>query len=365
MSEETGGFAIVNQNDLERGLRPDRPGEQQLLPARVLRLQPGPRRPVPERAGSRVAPGRDRCARGRLPRSRKRPAPPAREQPGRGADAPGGARRARQPDSHAGHRPHGVRGAVRRDRAQGVGRAGDRSRSRRADVRPEGRHVQRGSRNPPARDRRGAARCRAAAATWCRCGCARRSYAAVTEKRPADHPPPRAAAGALSDSRRRARDEQRQARDDPAGSRRAGLLEGAAADERDHAHVGIRGAHPDGEPRPRVQGRAARPRRRRFASFPPSDTLSLFAEVYDNQTRAPHRVAISHDRGRRRRPRGVHHRGRAQQRGSAGEEGRLRLHGEDSRWRSWRAGRYVLRVEARTLLTNGGTAARELEFRVR
>ena len=28
-------------------------------------------------------------------------------------------------------------------------------------------------------------------------------------------------------------------------------------------------------------------------------------------------------------------------------------------------GRYVLRVEARTLLSNGGTAARELEFRVR
>ena len=28
-------------------------------------------------------------------------------------------------------------------------------------------------------------------------------------------------------------------------------------------------------------------------------------------------------------------------------------------------GRYVLRVDAQTLLTNGGTATRELEFRVR
>ena len=50
VSEETGGFADRQPERSERGLRADRPGEQQLLPARVLRLQPTARRPVPQRA---------------------------------------------------------------------------------------------------------------------------------------------------------------------------------------------------------------------------------------------------------------------------------------------------------------------------
>ena len=98
--------------------------------------------------------------------------------------------------------------------------------------------------------------------------------------------------------------------------------------------------------------------------FAASDTLSLFAEVYDNQTRAAHRVAIKTT--------------------VAGDDGRVLFTAEDERTSQelqgkkggygyvtkiplakLAAGRYVLRVEARTLLTNGGTAARELEFRVR
>jgi VWFA-related protein len=98
--------------------------------------------------------------------------------------------------------------------------------------------------------------------------------------------------------------------------------------------------------------------------FPRSDTLALFAEVYDNQTRAAHRVAITTT--------------------VAGDDGRVLFTTDDERssqelqgkkggygytakipLAQLAPGRYVLRVEARTLLTNGGTAARELEFRVR
>jgi VWFA-related protein len=98
--------------------------------------------------------------------------------------------------------------------------------------------------------------------------------------------------------------------------------------------------------------------------FPRSDTLALFAEVYDNQTRAVHRVAITTT--------------------VAGDDGRVLFTADDERssqelqgkkggygytakipLAQLAPGRYVLRVEARTLLTNGGTAARELEFRVR
>jgi hypothetical protein len=98
--------------------------------------------------------------------------------------------------------------------------------------------------------------------------------------------------------------------------------------------------------------------------FPRNDTLALFAEIYDNQTAAPHRVAISTK--------------------VLADDGRVMFTAEDERSSSdlqgkkggygytlnlplseLAPGRYVLRVEARTLLSNGGTAARELEFRVR
>ena len=99
--------------------------------------------------------------------------------------------------------------------------------------------------------------------------------------------------------------------------------------------------------------------------FPRSDTLALFAEVYDNQTRraAPRRDQDDGDwptTARSSTPR----------RTSGGA-------------RSWRAkgaatatppsiplkelapGRYVLRVEAQTLLSNGGHRDARVEFRIR
>ncbi len=101
-----------------------------------------------------------------------------------------------------------------------------------------------------------------------------------------------------------------------------------------------------------------------FREFPQSDTLALFAEIYDNQTRVTHRVSIKVT--------------------VAGDDGRVLFTTEDERssqdlqgktggygyvtkipLAKLAPGRYVLRVEAKTLLTNGGTAARELEFRVR
>jgi hypothetical protein len=98
--------------------------------------------------------------------------------------------------------------------------------------------------------------------------------------------------------------------------------------------------------------------------FGRNDTLALFAEIYDNQTSAVHRVSIGAK--------------------VLADDGRVVFTGEDERSSSdlqgkkggygymlnipltqFAPGRYVLRLEARTLLANGGTAARELEFRVR
>ena len=98
--------------------------------------------------------------------------------------------------------------------------------------------------------------------------------------------------------------------------------------------------------------------------FPRNDTLALFAEVYDNQTSAPHRVAITSS--------------------VVADDGRVMLAASDERssdelqgkkggygytrelsLAQLPSGRYVLKVEARSLLANGGTASREVEFRIR
>jgi hypothetical protein len=98
--------------------------------------------------------------------------------------------------------------------------------------------------------------------------------------------------------------------------------------------------------------------------FPAGDTLSLFTEVYDNQ-RAPHRVAIrttlTGDDGRvvftsadeRRSEELAGSRG-----GGFGHTATVPLAGMPP-------GRYVLRVEAQTLLAGGPVASRELELRIR
>ena len=49
LSDETGGFAAVNSNDFAQRLRPDHPGQQQLLRPRLLLERHQARRPVPQR----------------------------------------------------------------------------------------------------------------------------------------------------------------------------------------------------------------------------------------------------------------------------------------------------------------------------
>jgi hypothetical protein len=98
--------------------------------------------------------------------------------------------------------------------------------------------------------------------------------------------------------------------------------------------------------------------------FPRTDVLSLFADVYDNQ-RAAHRVAIqttvtadngtivftSSDERSSDELRGA-------KGGGYGHTATIPL-------KDLEPGRYVLAVRARTLLSDGATASRELEFRVR
>lgn len=98
--------------------------------------------------------------------------------------------------------------------------------------------------------------------------------------------------------------------------------------------------------------------------FPRGDELALFAEVYDNQGKTPHRVAIKTtilaDDGRVAFSASDERRSEELQ-GAGGGYGyvlKVPLAG-------FAPGRYVLGVEARTLLASGGTAAREIEFRVR
>jgi hypothetical protein len=98
--------------------------------------------------------------------------------------------------------------------------------------------------------------------------------------------------------------------------------------------------------------------------FPRSDILSLFAEVYDNQ-RTPHRIAIqttvTADNGTvvftSSDERSSDELGGAKG-GGFGHTATIPL-------KDLEPGRYVLAVRARTLLANGATASREVEFRVR
>ncbi|MBA2260864.1 MAG: hypothetical protein H0W18_18405, partial [Acidobacteria bacterium] len=98
--------------------------------------------------------------------------------------------------------------------------------------------------------------------------------------------------------------------------------------------------------------------------FPAGDTLSLYAEVYDNKAGTPHAVEIkttvTADDGKvvfsaadRRRTEEINATS-----GGFGHAVKIPL-------ADYRPGRYVLRVEARALISDGASAARELEFRVR
>jgi hypothetical protein len=99
-------------------------------------------------------------------------------------------------------------------------------------------------------------------------------------------------------------------------------------------------------------------------AFPPSDTLSIFAEVYDNQNSTAHRVAITStvlaDDGRVMFT-------AADERSSADLQGKKGGYGYQRQipLTQFAPGRYVLRIEARNLSSNTIRTAREVEFRVR
>jgi VWFA-related protein len=98
--------------------------------------------------------------------------------------------------------------------------------------------------------------------------------------------------------------------------------------------------------------------------FPRNDTLALFTEVYDNQTKAAHRVAIKTsviaDDGKVVYT-AADERKSEELQGAKGGYG----YATTIETKGLAPGRYVLRVEATTLLTDGGKAMRELEFRIR
>jgi VWFA-related protein len=98
--------------------------------------------------------------------------------------------------------------------------------------------------------------------------------------------------------------------------------------------------------------------------FPRQDEVATFVEVYDNDTRTPHRVEINttvladdgtvvFSASEERRSEELGAKG-----GGYGHTARIPLKGLSP-------GRYVLRTEARSLLASRPTVSRELEFRVR
>ena len=119
---------------------------------------------------------------------------------------------------------------------------------------------------------------------------------------------------------------------------------------------------PTANPDPELKGvLAASPAAHR--EFPRNDTLSVFAEIYDNQTKTPHRVAIKtsvlSDTGTVLFTNDAERRSdELTGRGGYGHSATIPL-------KDYAPGRYVLRVEARTLLSDGPAVSRDVEFRIR
>jgi hypothetical protein len=101
-----------------------------------------------------------------------------------------------------------------------------------------------------------------------------------------------------------------------------------------------------------------------FREFPQVDVLSLYTEIYDNQSRTPHRVAITttltSDDGRVLFTE-TDERSSAEIKGPTGGYG----YAASIPLAEVPAGRYVLEVQARSLLADGPTVARQLELTVR
>ena len=130
LSEETGGFAIVNRNNVRLVLRPHRRGQQLVLPAGVL--------PAGRQAGRSLPPdrGQDHQARAhgpRPPRLHDGTAPPG--DAARRHHAAAALRRDQQPDT--GERGHvaDLRGALQGDGTECVGARRDRDGRPRPDAR--------------------------------------------------------------------------------------------------------------------------------------------------------------------------------------------------------------------------------------
>jgi len=98
--------------------------------------------------------------------------------------------------------------------------------------------------------------------------------------------------------------------------------------------------------------------------FPRGDALALFAEVYDNQPAPSHRVSIASsiltDDGRELFA-AADERSSDELQGKKGGYGYTR----ELQLGDLPPGRYVLRVAAKSLANNGGSATREVEFRIR
>jgi VWFA-related protein len=98
--------------------------------------------------------------------------------------------------------------------------------------------------------------------------------------------------------------------------------------------------------------------------FPRGDALALFAEVYDNQPTPPHRVSIASsiltDDGRELFA-AADERSSDELQGKKGGYGYTR----EVQLGDLPPGRYVLRVTAKSLASNGGSATKEVEFRIR
>lgn len=98
-------------------------------------------------------------------------------------------------------------------------------------------------------------------------------------------------------------------------------------------------------------------------AFRAGDTLALFAEVYDNRASTPHRVAITTtvtgDDGRVAFNAAEERQSEEIQTKSGGFVESLKIPLE-----GFAPGRYVLRMEARIMLSGGAVASRELEFRI-
>ena len=98
--------------------------------------------------------------------------------------------------------------------------------------------------------------------------------------------------------------------------------------------------------------------------FPRGDTLAIFAEAYDNQPVPPHRVSIASsiltDDGREMFA-------AADERSSEDLQGKKGGYGytRELPLGDLPPGRYVLRVTVKSLATSGGSATREVEFRIR